>query len=371
MIVERVLAVHRIQQEMQATLLRTENVVGHAIGYKVSRGVTTDELALVALVREKVNPAKLASSQLLPRRVDDVPLDVVAVGQVVAQQGPRARHRPQVPGGVSIGHQAITAGTYGMRVRDRQTGEILLLSNNHVLANANAAAVGDPILQPGHIDGGRIPDDLVATLKRFLPLTFLDQEPPSYTSPGVSPPVGSPSPDRPGAPSQRQGCGRALWAIANVWRKDDDYPGAPAPEPPDLTPVFSYNNILDAALAQPHDTEMFPNYIKDIGPIQGSREPALNLPVRKHGRTSGLTSGRVVLINATVDVAYVTNHGMRTAHFVGQIGTGAISEGGDSGSILVEQGSNLAVGLLFAGSDSRSFFTPIQTVLDALDVRIG
>ncbi len=371
MIVERVRAVHRIQQEMQATLLRTENVVGHAIGYKVSRGVTTDELALVALVREKVNPAKLASSQLLPRRVDDVPLDVVAVGQVVAQQGPRARHRPQVPGGVSIGHQAITAGTYGMRVRDRQTGEILLLSNNHVLANANAAAVGDPILQPGHIDGGRIPDDLVATLKRFLPLTFLDQEPPSYTSPGVSPPVGSPSPDRPGAPSQRQGCGRALWAIANVWRKDDDYPGAPAPEPPDRTPVFSYNNILDAALAQPHDTEMFPNYIKDIGPIQGSREPALNLPVRKHGRTSGLTSGRVVLINATVDVAYVTNRGMRTAHFVGQIGTEAISEGGDSGSILVEQGSNLAVGLLFAGSDSRSFFTPIQTVLDALDVRIG
>lgn len=372
MIAERVRAVHRIQQEMQSTLMRTENVVGHAIGYKVSRGVTTDELALVALVREKVNPAKLASSQILPRRVDDVPLDVVAVGRVVAQQGPRSRHRPQVPGGVSIGHPAITAGTYGMRVRDRRTGEILLLSNNHVLANANDAAVGDPILQPGHIDGGRAPDDRVATLKRFIPLTFLDQKPPSYSSPGASPPGWSPSPGRPGAPSQRRGCGRALWAIASVWRRDDDFQPPPAPAPPDRTPpVFTYNNRLDAALAQPRDAAMFPNYIQDIGPIQGSREPALNLRVRKQGRTSGLTRGRIVLINATVDVAYVTNHGMRTAHFVGQFGTEAISEGGDSGSILVEQGGNLAVGLLFAGSDTRSFFTPIQTVLDGLDVRIG
>ena len=369
MIAERVRAVHRIQQEMQATLMRTQNVVGHAIGYKVSRGVTTEELALVALVREKISPAHLPSSQMLPRQVDDVPLDVVAVGNVVAQQGPRSRHRPQVPGGVSMGHIAITAGTYGMRVRDRRTGEILLLSNNHVFANANDAAAGDPIIQPGHVDGGRRPDDQVASLKRFVPLTFLDQEPPRYSTSGISPPGGDVSPRYPG--SQRRGCGYVLRAIANVWRKDDDEQPAPSPEPPEKTPVFSYDNRLDAALAQPRDIDMFPNRIQNIGTVQGSRDPTLNLRVRKHGRTSGLTRGRIVLINATVDVAYVTNQGMRTAHFVGQFGTEAISEGGDSGSILVEDGGYLAVGLLFAGSDTRSFFTPIQTVLDALDVRIG
>ena len=152
---------------------------------------------------------------------------------------------------------------------------------------------------------------------------------------------------------------------------DDDEQPAPAPEPPEQPPVFSYDNRLDAALAQPRDINMFPNQIQEIGTVQGSRDPTLNLRVRKFGRTSGLTRGRIVLINATVDVAYVTNQGMRTAHFVGQFGTEAISEGGDSGSILVEDGGHLAVGLLFAGSDTRSFFTPIQTVLDALDVRIG
>ncbi|MCY4106740.1 MAG: hypothetical protein OXG02_08565 [Chloroflexi bacterium] len=369
MIAERVRAVHRIQQEMQANLMRTQNVVGHAIGYKISRGVTTDELALVALVREKISPRQLPSSQLLPRQVDDIPLDVVAVGQVVAQQSSRKRHRPKIPGGVSMGHLAITAGTFGMRVRDRRSGEILLLSNNHVLANANDAVVGDPIVQPGHVDGGRMPDDRVASLKRFIPLTFLDQKPPRYSSPDLSPPGGGVLPVGPG--SQRRGCGRALWTISQVWRHDDDRQPDPAPEPGERIPEFSYNNRLDAALAQPRDAAMFPNYIQDIGSIQGSRDPALNLRVRKFGRTTGLTRGRIVLINATVDVAYVTNQGMRTAHFVGQFGTEAISEGGDSGSILVEDGGNLAIGLLFAGSDTRSFFTPIRNVLDALDVRIG
>lgn len=369
MIAERVRAVHRIQQEMQANLMRTQNVVGHAIGYKISRGVTTDELALVALVKEKINPRQLPSSQILPRQVDDVPLDVVAVGQVVAQQSARKRHRPKIPGGVSMGHRAITAGTFGMRVRDRRNGEILLLSNNHVLANANDAAVGDAIMQPGHVDGGRLPDDQVASLKRFIPLTFLDQRPPSHSSPDLSPPGGSIPPGVPG--SQRRGCGRALWAISQIWRHDDDWQSDSPPEPERRDPEFSYNNRLDAALAQPRDAAMFPNYIQDIGSIQGSRDPALNLRVRKFGRTTGLTRGRIVLINATVDVSYVTNQGMRTAHFVGQFGTEAISEGGDSGSILVEDGGNLAVGLLFAGSNTRSFFTPIQHVLDALDVRIG
>lgn len=381
MFVERVHAVHRIQREMDAALQRTENVVGHAIGYKIKRGQTTTELALVALVQEKVQAARLPSSQLLPRQVDDVPLDVVAVGRVMAQQGPRGRHRPQVPGGVSIGHPRITAGTLGMRVRDRRSGEILLLSNNHVLANVNEAARGAEIIQPGHIDGGRLPGDRVALLERYLPLTFLDQPMPTGNSPGASLPGPFPEPlpgqipgplpgQLPAAPAQRRGCGRALHAVASVFRKGPGF-GAPAPGRSPEPPVFSYNNRLDAALARPLDAAMFPNAIQGIGPILGSREAVLGLRVRKHGRTTGLTSGRIVLINATVKVSYITSRGMRSANFVGQIGTEAISEGGDSGSILVEEGSNLAVGLLFAGSNTRSFYTPIQTALDLLDVRIG
>jgi len=46
-----------------------------------------------------------------------------------------------------------------------------MLSNNHVLANENNAQAGDVILQPGPLDGGREPADIVARLKSFVPLT--------------------------------------------------------------------------------------------------------------------------------------------------------------------------------------------------------
>src|SRR3546814_3161512 len=49
--------------------------------------------------------------------------------------------------GISIGHAAITAGTLGGLVRDRETGAVAILSNNHVLANSNQGTVGDAILR--------------------------------------------------------------------------------------------------------------------------------------------------------------------------------------------------------------------------------
>ena len=59
-------------------------------------------------------------------------------------------------------------------MRDRKTGEALLLSNNHVLANSNNAKTGDPIVQPGPTDGGRDPYDTVGTLRRFVPIVSAD-----------------------------------------------------------------------------------------------------------------------------------------------------------------------------------------------------
>src|SRR5207249_8866045 len=69
----------------------------------------------------------------------------------------------------------ITAGTFGCLVRDirpQSSGEYLILSNNHVLADVNAGSAGDLILQPGPFDGGVFPADAVATLERFEPITF-------------------------------------------------------------------------------------------------------------------------------------------------------------------------------------------------------
>ena len=58
------------------------------------------------------------------------------------------------------------------------------------------------------------------------------------------------------------------------------------------------------------------------------------------------------------------------AQFENQIVSTPMSQGGDSGSLLVDADSRRAVGLLFAGSSQATVFNPIQTVLDALGVTI-
>ena len=77
----------------------------------------------------------------------------------------RRRVRPLVPG-TSVAHPDVTAGTLGAFVTDAE-GRVLLLSNNHVLADTDRASVGDPVLSPGPADGGRPGVDRVATLTAF------------------------------------------------------------------------------------------------------------------------------------------------------------------------------------------------------------
>ncbi|MDE2953550.1 MAG: hypothetical protein OXR71_03425 [Gemmatimonadota bacterium] len=72
-----------------------------------------------------------------------------------------------VPCGVSVGHFRITAGTLGCLVQDGARRHRYILSNNHVLADCNAATLGDPILQPGPSDGGTISANTIAKLTDF------------------------------------------------------------------------------------------------------------------------------------------------------------------------------------------------------------
>jgi hypothetical protein len=73
----------------------------------------------------------------------------------------------------------------------------------------------------------------------------------------------------------------------------------------------------------------------------------------------------VNVIETTVTVNYGEN---RTARFEGQFVTTPMSQGGDSGSLLVDGESLRAVGLLFAGSAQATIYNPIQDVLEALQI---
>lgn len=308
------------------------NVVGMGVGVKWKKGEPTGEPALVVLVTQKLEKNQVSVADLVPAKLAQMQTDVLAIGYPFAGGGEplevsiqtlTKRIRP-VEGGYSVGHFKITAGTIatcvynilpGGRVSPPVHGigiphKYYILSNNHVLANSNNATLGDPILQPGPYDGGVNPQDIIARLSRFIPITFW-------------PPV----------------------------------------------PLNQHNNLVDAAVAegQFHDLD---REIYWIGYIRGWRlkaKVAVGTTVQKTGRTTNYTTGRITAINATVDVAY---GGGKVARFKDQIVTTNISAGGDSGS-LVTTLDDVAVGLLFAGSNKATIINQIEHVRSLLRVEVA
>lgn len=196
-----------------------------------------------------------------------------------------------------------------VKERHRDKEEVFILSNNHVLANSNSAKNGDKILQPGVYDGGVTPEDIVAELYDFIPIDF------------------------------------------------------------------KKINEVDAAIAKPLSPwkKYVSPLILEIGEVKGTKEAGLGMPVKKSGRTTGLTSGKITGLDATFNIGY----GREIARFRGQIVISprkkgvAFSKGGDSGSLIVDE-ENSAVGLLFAGNEDGSITiaNPIHLVFKKLNVNI-
>jgi hypothetical protein len=329
--------VTQVKETHKEAIMARPNVVGVGTGYKVSRGQRTDELCVVVLVRQKVPEAGLHPQALVPQEVGGVATDVVQVGDLRAFQARTDKWRP-APGGVSIGHYQVTAGTFGTVVHDRASGDRLILSNNHVLANSNAASPGDPILQPGAADGGQVADDTIARLERFCPIEF-----------SVAPPT---CPVWMGVADVANALARLVGAKHQLQALQSD---------------AQASNLVDAAVARPLEDDDILDEILEIGVVEGTAPATLGMSVRKSGRTTGLTSGEITVLDATVDVSYGP---FQIARFEGQIVSGPMSSPGDSGSLLVAGDSLLAVGLLFAGSDETTIYNPIQAVLDCLEVDI-
>jgi hypothetical protein len=132
-------------------------------------------------------------------------------------------------------------------------------------------------------------------------------------------------------------------------------------------------NMVDCAIAQT-SPELVALQNKCFGRVVNPPVPCrLNLLVKKCGRTTQLTRGRIVDCNATVRVGYGT---AGTALFRSQIiivslsPPAQFSAGGDSGSGILSDSGNRPVGLLFAGSATHTIANPIAAVLTALNVSI-
>ncbi|WP_411059790.1 hypothetical protein [Streptomyces sp. E11-3] len=366
------------RQQAMSDFLRPQeplsNVVGFGHGVKWIEGQPTGEQAVLVFVTQKVPESMLPERDMIPRHMDDgTPTDVVAVGHIAAQRsggrqraqssrmgeqqetsyrpdgsvaeqlsqlsqplleelGQVAAFEPQIlrrrmrpcPSGFSVGNVRVTAGTLGSVVYDFLPGasvdppgpglgvpaRFYILSNNHVLADSNRAQLGSAIVQPGVFDGGQDPADRIATLSRFVTIQFAPQ-----------------------------------------------------------IPLERHNNVVDAALGTVEFQDATREQYFSGAPRAWRRKAnvAVGDLVKKSGRTTNISFGRVISVDATVDVNYGTA-GM--ARFKDQILTTNISAGGDSGS-LVTSLDNTAVGLLFAGSSVVTVANHIENVRALLRVEVS
>ena len=331
--------VRQLLAEAKKELFGKPNVTATGVGYKIVKGRPTEELALICSVNSKKSKKFLVESEMIPASIQNIPTDVNPTGIIYAQQDPTGKFRP-APGGVSIGHVDITAGTLGCLVQ--KNGEIFILSNNHVLANSNDADIGDKIVQPGPTDGGDYPEDRLAELSDFIRINFE-----SGGGGGSTCPIGN------AAAGVLNGIAALLGSQTRLvsTRKSD---------------TQAEENLVDCAIAKPMVDDWVKNEILHIGKIKGVAEGTLGMGVKKSGRTTGLRTGTIQQIDVTVDVSYGTN---KIARFVDQLMTGNMSAGGDSGSAVLND-QNEIVGLLYAGSSSNTIINRIQNVFSALNVDI-
>jgi hypothetical protein len=325
--------VRSVLKSSRNQLLERGNVVAAGVGYKITGGQKTDSLSIVCSVKKKVPGSQLSSADLVPSTLDGMPTDVIETGVIRALQSPTEKHRP-APGGVSIGHRDITAGTLGCLVK--KNGQTVILSNNHVLANSNAAEIGDPILQPGPHDGGSYPEDHIANLEQFIPINI----------------TGAPSecPIATSTANFLNAIARALGSSVQLQAIDGQ----------------ATENLVDAAIARPLNPDDVKDEILQIGNIQGTAEGELGMPIKKSGRTTGFTTGEIQQVDVSVNVQYGAG---QIAMFTDQLMAGAMSQGGDSGSAVLDNDNRL-VGLLFAGSDTTTIMNRIQNVFSELGISL-
>jgi len=343
-------------------LLSRPGVVSVGIGFKYRGGVRTDEVCIVVGVKKKLPKEQVPPGELIAESVDGIPTDVIEYGEIraladvldVGAQALTQRRRPAPPG-YSVGHPAITAGTLGAWVHRGPGDEHYILSNNHVLANSNDGVVGDFIRQPGPADGGT-EADRIARLTEYVRIRFDDENGDNGGGNGKK---------------SSSALGWRLWKWpANTVASLLDCPYRLVVARPNVIEQPA-PNLVDAAVARVLDEALVELEIPAIGALQGFRDLELGDRVTKTGRTTETTSGVVETVEATSQVNYGAGKGIASFRdqFIVRADSGDFSQGGDSGSAIVDAEGYLG-GLLFAGGSGVTIANRISHVVALLGIRL-
>ncbi len=332
--------IREIKKSVEKELLGRPGVTAVEIGHKIKDGKQTDEIAIRVHVKEKKN---VPQDQMIPSEINGVKTDVIQrkyFPQPLKMSMEELASLPDMgtydplTGGISIGPcraigspPSVFAGTLGTLVIDKETRAPMMLSNFHVMALNNEWSVGDTIAQPSLVDRGRCPGNTVGRLQNAI--------------------LGN-SPDNSDVNGQNFSVDCAVATIDNV--------------------SGSRRGITCQVI------EFQPGVAGNIAGIFNAT-PNLNMPVRKRGRTTGLTFGFIEAIDQTVVVDYGPGIGSITLTNQFSIAPDTsrnpqFSDHGDSGSVVLNDNAEV-IGLLFAGSeDGHSSVNHIQAVFDALNITI-
>jgi hypothetical protein len=299
---------------------RNSNIVGVGIAEKTVSGKPTGVLAVKFFVKTKFPKSAVPARLMLPKSIDGLPVDVEESGVFrafrrktgrttadVAMPNPRERRRPATPG-CSIGFR-IAGDQF---VMGGTFGALVKTTRaTYILSNNHVLA-----------DENRLTPEAPIYQPALLDQGDIDTD-------------------------QIAELTRFIRLRANRY------------------------NRVDAAIAKPSRKTLAGKDVLHIGPPTGTAAAEIDMMVHKFGRTTSYTAGRVASIETDVTVEY------ETADFTFEnqiivVGTGGqFSDSGDSGSIILQRGTNKAVGLLFGGSSSHTIANHIGNVLRSLRVQMA
>src|SRR5919108_5737288 len=285
---------------VQFALLQIPGVVGVGIGYREDNGELVDELAIRIHIADDVAPAEL------PTNVGGVAVSLIP-GTIVPLVMPDDTRYAELGGGLKITKPTRGFGTMGAIVKDVSTGELLGLTNFHVVG-PNTDTFPDTVWQPTN--------------------------PPLVIGVAVS----------------------ADDNIGHVIRVD-------FPQTPPLPFATERVGLVDAAVfpldvAQSHGRTLSAKILSDSGPppnlidrVTATDHAVLGQDVRKRGFRTRLTRGFVVGVFST----FQWTAGPSNTFVIDQaeiIGASAnpgriFAESGDSGALVLDSGTPTAVGLLW------------------------
>ena len=309
----------RVKSEHEQDLLSRKGVTGVGIGPKITKGKKTDQVSIRIYVKEKKPKSKLTKGELIPETIDGVPTDVIERNFVL--------------------HPGLS-----MKVDELQI---------HADTGTYNPLVGGISIGPCRTIGGSIYGGTLGCIVEDN-----------------------------GTGDKMLLSNFHVMCVDNTWSAGDTMAQPARIDtgscPSDIVGALeraSLGGQVDCAVAsitaRNHQCR-----IEDIGNVAGTALPVQNEPVRKRGRTTGLTHGFVDDLSLSVQIDYGPGIGLVT--LTNQIGlevdtaqSTEFGNSGDSGSVVVNA-SREVIGLYFAGTPDGTYgvANPIDAVLSALNVSI-